>query len=77
MNTDNTIIAVRKTDGTEVCRITDEAFTNSWSTPIIIKTDDRDEMVINMPGKILAYNPEDGKELWWAKSPIERTVCLV
>ena len=74
-NTGNAIIAFKKSDGSEVWRVDDKKFTNSWTTPIIVKVDDHDEMIINMPGKILSYDPNSGKEIWWAKSPIERTVC--
>ena len=74
-NTDNSIIAFNKSDGAEVWRVRDEKFTFTWSTPIVVKVDDHDELILNMPGKILGYDPATGKELWWAKSPIERTVC--
>ena len=74
-NTDNSIIAFNKTSGDEVWRVTDEKFTFTWSTPIVVKVDDHDELIINMPGKILGYDPASGKELWWAKSPIDKTIC--
>lgn len=74
-NTDNSIIAFNKTDGKEIWRVKDAKFTFTWSTPIIVNVDGRDEMIINMPGKILGYDPASGEELWWAKSPIDRTVC--
>lgn len=45
------------------------------STPIVVKVDDHDELILNMPGKILAYDPANSDELWWAKSPVERTIC--
>ena len=74
-NTGNSIVAFNKSDGSEVWKVEDEKFTNTWTTPIVVKVKDRDELIINMPGKILSYDPNTGKELWWAKSPIERTVC--
>ena len=74
-NTDKSIIAFKKDSGEEVWRVTDPKFTFTWSTPIIAKVDDHDEMILNMPGKILAYNPNTGEELWSAKSPIEKTIC--
>lgn len=74
-NTDHAIIALNKSDGKEVWRIKDAKFTDSWSTPIIVRVEDHDEMIIDMPGRILAYDPATGKEIWWAKSPIEKTVC--
>ncbi len=74
-NTDNSIIAFKKTDGKEVWRVKDDKFTFTWSTPVIVSSEDGDALIINMPGKILAYNPSNGEEIWWAKSPIDRTVC--
>ena len=74
-NTDNAIIAFNKKNGEEAWRVKDPKFTFTWSTPIIVTVEDHDEMIINMPGKILGYDPSTGKELWWATSPIDRTVC--
>ncbi len=74
-NTDNSIIALNKSDGKVAWRVKDAKFTFTWSTPIIVNVDGHDEMIINMPGKILGYDPASGEELWWAKSPIDRTVC--
>ena len=37
----------------------------TWSTPVIVETKDgTHECVVNNPGKIAAYDPETGKELW-------------
>jgi hypothetical protein len=39
----------------------------SWSTPILIKAGDRDELVIAFPSRVAAYDPKTGKELWMSK----------
>lgn len=36
----------------------------SWSTPIIVNTGQRDEIITCANPWVIAYNPEDGKELW-------------
>jgi outer membrane protein assembly factor BamB len=39
----------------------------SWSTPIIVKAGQRDELVVNFPNRLVAYNPESGAQLWMSK----------
>lgn len=36
----------------------------SWSTPILVSTSARTELVVSLPGKLAAFDPSDGKELW-------------
>lgn len=43
----------------------------SWNTPVIIKSSaGRSELVIAIQGKILAFDPDAGKELWSCKTDI-------
>lgn len=37
----------------------------SWSTPIIIQANGRDELVMSYPGRVRAFDPNTGKELWY------------
>ncbi len=69
------ICALNKKDGSIAWSSDNANYTNCWSTPIVVKTAARDELVFSMPGKILALDPKSGKELWSAKSPIAQTVC--
>ena len=39
----------------------------SWSTPLLIKSGDHDELIVSFPSKISALDPKTGKELWAAK----------
>lgn len=39
-----------------------------WSSPILVKTEKRDELVLNGHTGAKAYDPESGKELWFCKS---------
>ena len=39
----------------------------SWSTPLVVKNGDHDELIVNFPGKIAALDPKSGKELWSSK----------
>ncbi len=39
----------------------------SWSTPVLVKADGREELVISFPGNLAAYDPKTGKQLWVSK----------
>lgn len=39
----------------------------SWATPVIIKTAGRDELIVNFPARLAAFDPATGKQLWIAK----------
>jgi outer membrane protein assembly factor BamB len=36
----------------------------SWSTPIIVKVDGRDELILAVPEKLKGFDPKTGKEIW-------------
>src|SRR5207302_3170392 len=39
----------------------------SWSTPVVIKVDGHDELIVNFPNRLAAYDPKTGKQLWLSK----------
>jgi outer membrane protein assembly factor BamB/Ca2+-binding EF-hand superfamily protein len=39
----------------------------SWSTPILIKAQGHEELVVNFPNRLAAYDPRTGKQLWVSK----------
>jgi outer membrane protein assembly factor BamB len=39
----------------------------SWSTPVIVKAAGSDELIVNFPNRLAAYDPVTGKELWISK----------
>jgi len=39
----------------------------SWSTPILIKAGEREELIMNFPNRLVALDPKTGKELWSSK----------
>lgn len=61
------IIALNKNTGKEVWR-TERDDHRGWSTPILIETGNRKELVLNGHTGVRAYNPHTGKELWYCKS---------
>jgi outer membrane protein assembly factor BamB len=42
-------------------------FNGSWSTPLLIRAADRDELVVVQPAQVAALDPKTGKELWTCK----------
>lgn len=39
----------------------------TWSTPILIKAGDREELVMGFPNRLAAYDPKTGSQLWMSK----------
>jgi outer membrane protein assembly factor BamB len=38
----------------------------SWSTPFVLRRDGKTEIVLTAPGRVIAFDPSTGKELWSA-----------
>jgi outer membrane protein assembly factor BamB len=36
----------------------------SWSTPLVVKIGDQEQLVLSVPNKLKAFDPKTGKELW-------------
>lgn len=39
----------------------------SWSTPLLVQAKTRPELVLSLPGKLSAFDPATGKELWFCE----------
>jgi outer membrane protein assembly factor BamB len=37
----------------------------SWSTPIVVRVDGHDELILGVPEKLKGFDPRTGKELWF------------
>jgi outer membrane protein assembly factor BamB len=44
---------------------TPRANLRGWSTPIVIRTPKRDELILNSHAGVRGYEPKTGRELWW------------
>ena len=66
------LVALDKKTGREVWRA--KGMKRSWNTPVVVKTDKGDELVVNTEGKILAFDPATGKSLWQCKG-IDDYIC--
>jgi outer membrane protein assembly factor BamB len=65
-------VALDKKTGEEVWRAKD--MLRSWNTPLVVDAGDRQELVVNTEGKILAFDPASGKKLWECKG-IDDYIC--
>lgn len=41
-----------------------DGYIGSWSTPILVQSDNRPELVLSIPEKVRAFDPRTGKTLW-------------
>ncbi len=66
------VLAMNKANGEEVWRITPpgaasskiDEFRGSWSTPVLHEVGGQTQLVVSMPNRLYALNPETGKEIW-------------
>ena len=58
------IAAFDKKTGKEVWRAARDKVDVTWSTPVLVKTGKRTELVTSAAEAIIAYDPATGKELW-------------
>src|SRR5262245_41070472 len=72
------LIAVNKKTGKDVWKIEEPGghsgekkagedkapWIGSWSTPVVVKTDGREELLLGWPKRLVAFEPKTGKELW-------------
>lgn len=68
------LVASDKMTGNEVWRVSvpggrsgfdgNKNWIGSWSTPIVARVGDRDELILGVPEKLKAFDPATGKELW-------------
>lgn len=70
------LVAVDKKTGKEVWRTnvppptvwegngSTQRWSGSWSTPVIMNTGSRTELVVSLPGAVRGFDPQTGKEIW-------------
>jgi outer membrane protein assembly factor BamB len=67
------LLAVDKTNGKKVWRHDEPggkdgykgtAWRGSWTTPLVVKVGQREELILGVPDRLKAFDPSSGKELW-------------
>ena len=56
-----------KSTGKEVWKMPAGDLANSWGTPLIVKTGERSDLVVGVPGEVWGLNPESGKLRWYSR----------
>ncbi len=70
----DTLFALDRRTGKEVWSV--RGFPASWNTPVIMKLKDGyEEMIVNASGKLRAFNPKTGEELWNCQSIRAAELC--
>ncbi|MCI0360715.1 MAG: PQQ-like beta-propeller repeat protein [Planctomycetaceae bacterium] len=85
-DTDAQLVALDKRTGKDVWRTPRRDY-RGWSTPIVIDTGKRRELVLNGHEGVQAYDPATGRELWFCKSvkgrgeptvtPVGELLCVI
>lgn len=48
--------------------------TVGWSTPIAIRAVDHDEIIVSSQGRVHAYEPDSGREIWTARGNLDEVI---
>jgi len=71
----NHFVGVDKRTGEIRWSVKDKKFTNCWATPTDTKTNGKRQVLVHVPFEVLSINPQDGKVLWKAPSPLDDSAC--
>lgn len=61
------IYALDKADGHIVWQVNRDDMAVNYSHPVVCETKDGPELIVAGTGKLIAYHPDTGKELWYAR----------
>ncbi len=64
------IIAFDTSTGKEKWKAPATGYGGAWTTPILVDTGKRQELVVSLPDEVWGLNPENGKLRWYAESSI-------
>jgi outer membrane protein assembly factor BamB len=71
----HSIIAFNKLTGEEVWKQQADGLDSTWSTPILVETEGRTDLVIGVPYEVWGLNPENGKLRWYCSSSDSDSMC--
>jgi outer membrane protein assembly factor BamB len=63
---DSSLVAVDYRTGDTVWT-TPRTVIRGWSTPSLIRTTGREELILNSHAGVRSYDPKTGRELWWCQ----------
>ncbi|MHC4517239.1 MAG: outer membrane protein assembly factor BamB family protein [Planctomycetota bacterium] len=70
------LLAVHRDTGRTVWEQPRSLFKANWSTPMIWRHDDTEELVVLGSRRLTAYDPSTGEEIWWAGGFPQETVTV-
>ena len=70
------LVALDKRTGEERWKVDRGPGLRSYSTPLAVVGDDREELIVNSSKQIEAFDPKTGARLWHAGLPVELTVGM-
>ncbi|MEM1177450.1 MAG: PQQ-binding-like beta-propeller repeat protein [Acidobacteriota bacterium] len=65
------VAGVDKLTGEVLWSISDENYTNSWSTPAVYRSGDTVQVLVHFPSKIMGVEPKSGEVVWHATTPLD------
>lgn len=65
----DSLVALDSKTGKKVWEQNAPGYTSNWSTPILVETKDRSELVMAVPGEVWGINPDSGKLFWYCEVP--------
>lgn len=60
------LVALDRRTGEQVWKTESKGYRGSWSTPVIVPTSGKPELVVNMPGEVWGLDPDDGGLYWYS-----------
>ena len=75
-NGSSRLLAVHKDTGETVWEQPRSLFKAGWSTPMIFRHGEVEELVVLGSKRLTAYNPSNGEEIWWAGGFPDETVGI-
>ncbi len=73
-NGSSRLLAVRRDSGETVWEAPRPLFKAGWSTPMIWRYDDKEELIVLGSRRLTSYDPATGQEIWWAGGFSDETV---
>ena len=71
----NSLWALDKTSGEVAWKEHADGFADTWSTPVIAKGKNGDELVIGVPYEVWAFDPNTGVFKWYCESVDSNSMC--
>ena len=68
----SSLVALNKSDGSVAWEVGDAELASNWSTPILVETGSRTELIFGVASGVWALDPATGEKLWFAASTAGR-----